>query len=442
MKWICVVVTVTACGNDHGDPASTPTYVEDIAPILQAHCNSCHGASTAIAEAQNCVRLDRWDTALDTGGKCTDSVMAGYVFGVHDADVMIVDQVMSGVMPFSGSPLPADELDVLERWRDAKYPRRSPNAPPTIQLTAPASACNPTCTVAVPYTVADPDGDTVTWSLGWSGNGKTGTFATHLAGGTGTVMIDASSLASGSYGVTATLDDGTATVTASAPTMLTIPVGHNAAPAVTVLAPNGGESYYDTQAITVAWNGTDGDDASLTYDVVAVSGSTTTPIATGLVKPVGMTWTTWTSSHVSALTAFRIQVTATDGGTPALTATDTSDADFSISPPPQQVSFASQVQPIFTANCTSAQCHDANMPQQGLNLTAGAAYAAIVGIAATECTSTKLVAPGQPDQSYLVFKLEGSGTCFTGSRMPKGAALTAAQIQLVRDWVANGAPNN
>jgi hypothetical protein len=69
----------------------------------------------------------------------------------------------------------------------------------------------------------------------------------------------------------------------------------------------------------------------------------------------------------------------------------------------------------------------------------------LVGVAAGEmpCTTYKLVAPGLPDQSYLVLKLQGSSACFSGSRMPKGMpALTAAQIQLVRDWIANGAPNN
>ena len=50
---------------------------------------------------------------------------------------------------------------------------------------------------------------------------------------------------------------------------------------------------------------------------------------------------------------------------------------------------------------------------------------------------------GQPDQSYLVWKLQGSGGCYSGSRMPKGAsALSASNLQLIRDWIANGAPNN
>ena len=122
-----------------------------------------------------------------------------------------------------------------------------------------------------------------------------------------------------------------------------------------------------------------------------------------------------------------------------------SDADFTITPPPQQVSFATQLQPILTASCDGAQCHDANQPQQGLSLITGAAYAALVNVNSTEgsCTGYKLVAPSKPDQSYLMFKLTGTGACLSGSRMPKAAAaLTATQLQLFRDWIANGAPNN
>lgn len=442
-------LVIGACGNDRaGTDSTTPTYLQDIAPILQDRCVSCHGAPTTQAQAQNCVRLDHWDSAPDTEMLCTDAAMTGLIFGVHDASAMIVDQVIQGQMPFGGPMLDAQDLETLARWRDAGFPRRSPNAPPAIQFTALTSAitlCNPACTYSVSYVVTDPDGDSVTWTLGWSGGGKTGTFATRLAGGTGTAMIDAGTLASGTYALTATLDDGTATVSANAPATLTIPAGHNAAPVVTVLAPNGGESYYDTQPITVAWSGTDGDDASLTYDVVALQGTTATTIATGLAKPTGPASTTWTPPQVSALTSYRIRVTAHDGGTPSLSATDGSDADFVISPPPQMVSFANQLQPIFTANCAGAQCHDANQPQQGLNLTAGAAYGSLVNVDSTEatCSAYKLVLPGQPDQSYLIFKLAGGGACFTGSRMPKAAAaLSAAQLQLFRDWIANGAPDN
>jgi hypothetical protein len=449
-SWVAAAGLLGACGTDTGEApevADRPTYVENIAPLLEHTCLSCHAAATSTSEARNCVRLDRWDTAADPMKLCSDPATAGHIFGVRDGGPMIVDNVVTLRMPASDLPLAPAEIQMLERWRAAGYPKRATNQPPAIQFLTPppsgATACQPSCTYAISYAITDPDGDSVIWSLDWSAGGKTGTLAAGLPGGSGTVMIDASTLASGTYTLSAKLDDGTAVVTTAAAGTLTVPAGHNAAPTVTVTTPNGGESYYDNQPLKISWIGNDPDDATLTYNVSAV-GASTIAIQT-LTSPVGPAQLTWTPPHVTALTNFRIEVTAHDGGTPALSVTDRSDADFAISPPPQAVSFASQIQPILTATCLGAQCHDASQPASGLNLTAGAAYASLVGIASTEapCTAYQLVAPGQPDQSYLVWKLQGSGACSSGSRMPKAMpALPAAQVQLIRDWIANGAPNN
>ena len=107
------------------------------------------------------------------------------------------------------------------------------------------------------------------------------------------------------------------------------------------------------------------------------------------------------------------------------------------------MSYATQVQPILTASCTSAQCHDASMPQEALDLTAANSYAELVGVASRQCPTNLLVQPNTPTESYLVIKLQGSGACFKGTRMPKPPeSVSGASLQLVRDWIANGAPNN
>lgn len=49
-----------------------------------------------------------------------------------------------------------------------------------------------------------------------------------------------------------------------------------------------------------------------------------------------------------------------------------------------------------------------------------------------------LVIPGDPDNSYLVRKLEG-GPDIAGDQMPPGGALDAERLQLVRDWIEAGA---
>jgi hypothetical protein len=319
------------------------------------------------------------------------------------------------------------------------------NRPPTIDLASPppagATVCNPSCSYSIAYVVDDPDGDPVSWSLAWSARGRTGTLATGLTAGSGSVTIDADPLATDTYALTAQLDDGTTQVSVDAPGPLIVPAGHDAIPTVTVMAPNGGESYYDTQTITVAWVGNDADDATLTYDISAI-GATAIPIAQ-VVANAGPAQATWKPPVTGALTEYKINVTATDRA--ARVASDTSDTDIMISPPPQSVSFASQLQPIFNASCTNELCHGATDPQAGLNLTAAAAYGGLVGVASSEpmCAQYARVQPGQPDASVLVFKLAGTGACFTGSRMPKvGSVLSPTQIQLFRDWIANGAPNN
>jgi hypothetical protein len=71
-------------------------------------------------------------------------------------------------------------------------------------------------------------------------------------------------------------------------------------------------------------------------------------------------------------------------------------------------------------------------------------FAELVNKPSTQCGAMKLVDPGAPERSYLVLKLAPTGTgCFQGTRMPKAdSALTPDEIQRVRDWIANGAPNN
>jgi len=56
-------------------------------------------------------------------------------------------------------------------------------------------------------------------------------------------------------------------------------------------------------------------------------------------------------------------------------------------------------------------------------------------------TAFILVIPGDPDQSLLYQKLTGIQSC--GKKMPDTAKpLTADQIELVHDWIADGAKND
>lgn len=106
------------------------------------------------------------------------------------------------------------------------------------------------------------------------------------------------------------------------------------------------------------------------------------------------------------------------------------------------VSFAGAVQPIFTANCAQAGCHKGVMAQQGLDLSAGKAYAELVNVTASECPDQrKRVLPGQPSQSYIIDKMMNVDLC-SGTKMPKLGLLPQGQVTTIANWICEGAPNN
>lgn len=110
--------------------------------------------------------------------------------------------------------------------------------------------------------------------------------------------------------------------------------------------------------------------------------------------------------------------------------------------PDTDPSFASDIQPIFNSFCATSGCHDnANSTGTGLILTSGNSYDNLVSVASIEVASLNLVEPGEPDNSYLVGKIEG--TQAVGDRMPQGRSpLSAENIQLIRTWIEQGAENN
>ena len=80
-----------------------------------------------------------------------------------------------------------------------------------------------------------------------------------------------------------------------------------------------------------------------------------------------------------------------------------------------------------------------------MNLSAGQAYQNIVGVPSVELPAFDRIEPGQPDQSYLVHKIQGTQASVGGSgqRMPLGGSpLSQDDIDAIRAWVNAGAPNN
>ena len=153
-------------------------------------------------------------------------------------------------------------------------------------------------------------------------------------------------------------------------------------------------------------------------------------------QPVTTTSTTTVSTtSTTAVTVTTVTTTSTTTVTvPDLTTTTTA---------PAGVSFETDVQPIFTARCALPACHSGPFPTQGLNLSEGSAYAAIVNVMSTERPDLKLIDRFSTSTSYLWWKAGPPGEMILGSPMPlTGGPLTLAQMATIRDWITGGAPDN
>ena len=114
-------------------------------------------------------------------------------------------------------------------------------------------------------------------------------------------------------------------------------------------------------------------------------------------------------------------------------------------PKPTAPTLSGDVQPILTANCAFSGCHAGASPAQGMNLSDGQTYTNTVNVASNELPSMDRIEPGDPDNSYLVNKVQGTqaGVGGGGGQMPLGGTpLTTEQVDAIRAWVAAGAMNN
>lgn len=108
-------------------------------------------------------------------------------------------------------------------------------------------------------------------------------------------------------------------------------------------------------------------------------------------------------------------------------------------PPPAFNPVFSEIQDqVFTPNCATAGCHQGASAPQGLRLDDVNSYALLVDVDSNEVAAIKRVAPGDPDNSYLIQKLEG--TAAVGQQMPVGSApLAQSRIDVIRQWITDGA---
>ncbi|MBU6266473.1 MAG: hypothetical protein KGN34_02960 [Sphingomonadales bacterium] len=104
------------------------------------------------------------------------------------------------------------------------------------------------------------------------------------------------------------------------------------------------------------------------------------------------------------------------------------------------VDFTRDIAPILKSTC--ATCHQVGVEAGRMSLVPKYALSFTVNVPSIEAPALMRIAPGKPDQSYLVMKLEGTQVAHdgTGTQMPFGAApLSPERIKLIRAWIKQGA---
>ena len=94
----------------------------------------------------------------------------------------------------------------------------------------------------------------------------------------------------------------------------------------------------------------------------------------------------------------------------------------------KKVDFVKDIQPIFKARCY--ECHSAEKDLGSLRL--DSKESAFKG-----GDSGKAIIPGKPQDSLIIQKISGSEG---GLRMPPGKPLSESEIDLIRNWIDQGAP--
>jgi len=112
-------------------------------------------------------------------------------------------------------------------------------------------------------------------------------------------------------------------------------------------------------------------------------------------------------------------------------------------------SHEADIQPIWDEHCVTA-CHEPDGTGSfWIDLSAGEAYGAIVGVTSVSVSEEAFVEPGDPEGSYLWHKINGTQASVGGGGldMPSPLAgmddptvLTQEQYDTIEAWIAGGAP--
>lgn len=434
---------------------ATPTYFEDVQPILQANCARCHGAEpwqTSIAG----YRLDRF-VANDEPATGEDA---------FERAASILEVACAGdasIMP-PGAPLPARQQDILRRWIEqgmtgsgadlvvapAKGTRT--NAEPDIVVVSADAATTVDQTFATTVRAWDDDADGLIvqlWAHDTAGGLPDVPLGAPLGAGMHAIEVDTGQLASKrSIEIFALLDDGFAdwgldgqNPNQTRRTLVdALYVDHGArgsAPTVTLLTPNGPDTLIGTT--TISWYATDPDiltdGDALKIDLALVVDGTDTvaaTIATGLTMPTGSTTGTYTwqlPATLASTTTYRLRVTATDTGAKN-TRSDLSDGVLTIAQPTTTTYTWADAKQVFDRVCVT--CHGDPAKTVALDDWRIDAYDAADPLAQA---SSDIGAYEMRSQIYARMVQQQNMPPASASVRP-----TTAERDLIGNWITGGAP--
>ena len=222
--------------------------------------------------------------------------------------------------------------------------------------------------------------------------------------------------------------------------------GSQEAPPVTITAAGVAATTVDSVAntLTVHTNSTGVADATAAEVDTAAAGATGPKLVALTQDSVNMGhWSaelaTVTASDVANFKANKLYVNVKTPAEP--NGAIRGQINASSTPPPAAPTLTQLKSTAFSVCGTCHTGGGTSLPSS-MDLTPSHIYASIVNVASVEQPALKRIKPGDPDNSYVVRKLEGAAG-ISGVRMPFGGPyLDQATIDQVRAWVTAGAANN
>lgn len=100
--------------------------------------------------------------------------------------------------------------------------------------------------------------------------------------------------------------------------------------------------------------------------------------------------------------------------------------------PASNVSFGAHILPVFEIKCNNSGCHDDNSRAGNLSLTTWVSVT----------SDPSIVFPFEPQNSRLVWSIEGTSGSIPMPPLGYPVALTRNQIDGIKTWIKEGAKNN